>query len=62
MRLDRAGEPHVLEVNTIPGFTARSLFPMAAGAAGIEFAALCDRLVRDALRVHELEKVSLVTG
>jgi D-alanine-D-alanine ligase len=29
--------PYVLEVNTMPGMTATSLVPMAAGAAGIKF-------------------------
>ena len=32
---------HVLEVNTIPGLTERSLLPKAARAAGIEFPELC---------------------
>ena len=32
---------HVLEVNTIPGLTERSLLPKAARAAGIEFPQLC---------------------
>ena len=40
----------VLEVNTIPGLTPRSLFPKAAAAAGIEFPDLCRRLVSCALR------------
>lgn len=43
-------EVSVLEVNTIPGMTPTSLLPEAAAAAGIAFPALCDRLVRDALR------------
>jgi D-alanine-D-alanine ligase len=43
------GKLYVLEVNTIPGFTPRSLLPMAAAEIGIEFSALCDRLVRAAL-------------
>jgi D-alanine-D-alanine ligase len=38
----------VLEVNTLPGMTATSLFPEAAGVAGISFPALCDLLVRRA--------------
>jgi D-alanine-D-alanine ligase len=38
----------LLEVNTLPGFTATSLYPEAAAAAGIPFPALCDRLVRHA--------------
>jgi D-alanine-D-alanine ligase len=50
--VDEAGTPWVLEVNTVPGLTALSLFPDAARAAGIEFDELCDRLVRHArLRV-----------
>lgn len=37
-----------LEVNTLPGMTATSLFPEAAQVEGISFEALCDRLVRHA--------------
>lgn len=44
------GVPRVLEANTMPGFTDHSLFPMAANHAGLPFDALCDRLVRLALR------------
>jgi D-alanine-D-alanine ligase len=32
---------HVLEVNTIPGLTERSLLPKAAKAAGVDFPQLC---------------------
>ena len=39
------GEPQVLEVNTVPGMTSHSLVPMAAGAAGIDFAELCWRIL-----------------
>lgn len=42
--LAESGEPVVLEVNTIPGMTERSLFPKAARAAGIPFPDLCERL------------------
>ncbi len=38
---DSDGKPQVLEVNTIPGMTSHSLVPMAAKAAGIDFAELC---------------------
>jgi UDP-N-acetylmuramate--alanine ligase len=38
-------EPYVLEVNTIPGFTATSLLPKAARAAGMDFTQLCLTLV-----------------
>lgn len=43
------GEPVVLEVNTLPGMTETSLLPKAAAAAGIDFAALCERMVGLAL-------------
>lgn len=43
------GTPHVLEINTIPGFTSHSLMPKAAAAAGVGFDQLCDRLARMAL-------------
>ncbi len=42
--------PRVLEVNTIPGFTAHSLLPMAARAAGIDFPQLCRRILALAWR------------
>ncbi len=43
--LDENGIGHVLEINTIPGFTSHSLLPKAAAGAGIKFPELCDRLV-----------------
>ncbi len=36
-RVDGSGKPYVLEVNTIPGMTELSLFPMACKKAGIGF-------------------------
>lgn len=44
--------PYVLEVNTIPGLTAKSLFPKAAQAEGISFAQLAEKLVRLALKTE----------
>jgi D-alanine-D-alanine ligase len=44
-RLDPAGVPWLLEINTMPGFTGHSLVPMAAARAGIDFPSLCARLV-----------------
>ncbi len=44
-RLPESGEPTVLEINTIPGFTETSLLPKGAAAAGIGFAELCARIV-----------------
>lgn len=45
-----AGEPVVLEVNTLPGMTETSLLPKAAAAAGIDYAQLCQRMVDLALK------------
>ncbi|MCI0589305.1 MAG: D-alanine--D-alanine ligase [Planctomycetes bacterium] len=45
LRVSPDGTPFVLEVNTIPGLTERSLLPKAAVAAGIPFHELCARLV-----------------
>ena len=50
MILARDGEIYILEVNTIPGFTATSLVPKAARAAGIEFTGLCEQIVKMALK------------
>jgi D-alanine-D-alanine ligase len=39
--LDAQGRPWLLELNTLPGMTSHSLMPMAARAAGMDYAALC---------------------
>lgn len=39
------GEVFVSEMNTIPGFTATSMFPKQAELAGIDFSALVDRII-----------------
>ena len=46
--LDRDHNPYLLEINTLPGFTPKSLLPEAAAHAGIAFGPLVDRLVRRA--------------
>jgi len=43
--LPDSGEPVVLEVNTIPGMTEASLLPEAAAVAGINYVALCARII-----------------
>jgi len=45
----RGEAPEVLEVNTVPGMTSHSLVPMAAKAAGIDFAELCWRVLETSL-------------
>jgi D-alanine-D-alanine ligase len=49
------GEVLVNELNTIPGFTATSVFGKLFEASGIPYPELCDRLVRLALERHEEE-------
>jgi D-alanine-D-alanine ligase len=43
-----AGEPYILEVNTLPGMTPTSLVPKIAAGNGISFADLCERLLEGA--------------
>lgn len=45
LMLDGSGRPWLLEVNTVPGMTDHSLVPMAAKVAGLDFAALCWRIL-----------------
>lgn len=47
-RVTPDGKPYVLEINTIPGFTATSLLPKAAAKKGIAFSALCALLLEHA--------------
>lgn len=49
MMLDESGQPHLLEINTVPGMTDHSLVPMAARAAGIDFDALVMRILEASL-------------
>ena len=49
-------KPYVLEINTIPGLTSKSLLPKAAAAAGIDFASLCVRILT--MAIHERKGVS----
>lgn len=50
MILGNDGEIYVLEANTIPGFTERSLLPKAASAVNINFVELCNIIVNTALK------------
>jgi len=48
--LDESGDYYLLELNTLPGMTTLSLAPMAAGAVGIDFNHLVERILRSALK------------
>ena len=43
------GEVYFLEINTLPGMTPTSLIPQEAAAVGIDYAALCERIIRESL-------------
>ena len=43
--LDQDGKAWCLEVNTLPGMTANSLFPKAAKVAGLSYEQLCEKIL-----------------
>ncbi|HTP42149.1 MAG TPA: D-alanine--D-alanine ligase [Nitrospiria bacterium] len=47
-RVDRAGRPWVLEINTVPGMTEASLLPKAAAAAGLRYDEVVLRILASA--------------
>lgn len=44
------GEPHLLEVNTVPGLTAASILPQQAAEAGISMSDLFENAIEEALK------------
>lgn len=44
------GEPHLLEINTVPGLTKESILPQQAAAAGISLEDLFDNAICEALK------------
>lgn len=44
------GEPHLLEVNTVPGMTKASILPQQAAAAGIGLADLFENAIEECLK------------
>lgn len=44
---------YFLEVNTLPGMTPTSLVPQEAAAAGIDYGALCERIIAASKRARE---------
>ena len=48
LRITAAGEPFVLEVNTLPGMTKTSLLPKIAKAAGMDYGTLCEEILATA--------------
>lgn len=58
IRLNKEGFPFVLEVNSIPGLTSHSLFPLSAKTAGIEFNQLIIKMVELTLPRYKLGAVT----
>ena len=56
LRITPEGQIFCLEVNTIPGFTELSLFPMAAKNHGIEFDDLCEKIIQLGIESFKLGK------
>ena len=52
----KTGKPYLLEMNTSPGMTSHSLVPMAANAAGVEYADLVLWLLLQTIRQKEVMK------
>lgn len=51
--LDDAGQPWILEVNTIPGMTDHSLVPKAAANIGLDMGQFCEVVIERALRIGQ---------
>jgi D-alanine-D-alanine ligase len=51
LMLNRADNPYLLEINTVPGMTDHSLVPMAARARGIDFDELAWRILETSLEM-----------
>jgi D-alanine-D-alanine ligase len=60
MFLTAADEIYVNEINTIPGFTAISMYPKLWKASGLSYTDLIDRLIQLAIEEH-LKKSQLKT-
>lgn len=61
-RLNSKGQPFFLEINTIPGMTERSLLPMAAAQAGMNYETLTERILRSAFKRQSSMKKSQSKG
>jgi D-alanine-D-alanine ligase len=48
----RTGKIFINELNTIPGFTAISMYPKMWEASGLPYTPLIDRLIELALELH----------
>ena len=47
--VDEQGDVYFIEINTLPGMTPTSLMPQEAAAVGVDFEALCRRIIAAAV-------------
>lgn len=59
--LTPSGEPLINEINTIPGFTRISMYPLLWEASGLDYTGLVTRLIEQALAQAEADR-SLLTS
>jgi D-alanine-D-alanine ligase len=63
VRLDAAGKPHIIEINPLPGILPNpdehSCMPLAARVAGMDFAALINRVLDEALKRYGMLNATL---
>ncbi|MGG5461012.1 D-alanine--D-alanine ligase [Clostridium sp. B9] len=52
MIISEEGIPYILEINTLPGMTATSLFPQSAGERGISYSDFIDLIIETSLRKY----------
>ena len=52
-KLGEDGSVYCLEANTLPGMTATSLLPQEAQAVGMDYAALCEKIIRISQQRYE---------
>jgi D-alanine-D-alanine ligase len=52
----KSGKIYLNEINTMPGFTAISMYPKLRAATGLAYADLIDRLIQFGIERHEDKK------
>ena len=61
LRETATGKLYINEINTIPGFTAISMYPKMWAYLGIPYSELIDRLIALALERHAQKKATRFT-
>lgn len=54
--VDENGEPFCLEANTLPGMTPTSLLPQEAAVEGLNYADLCEKIIKISLAKYKSEE------